>query len=70
MRDAPTPNLTSLATSVHPLAAILRNIFQISRSNISGTARRKYTKFENLIVLGIFYIFSKFYGSISLRSSV
>ena len=29
MKDALTPNLTSLATSVRPLAAILKTIFQI-----------------------------------------
>ena len=37
MKDAPIPNLTSPATSVRPLAVILKTIFQISRSYISGT---------------------------------
>ena len=60
MKDAPTPNLTSLATSVRPLAAILQTIFQFSWFNISGTARHKFTKFGEAIELNIFYIFSKF----------
>ena len=50
MKDAPIPNLTSLATSVRPPAAI----FQISRSNISGTAQHKCTKFEQAIDFSIF----------------
>ena len=55
MKDAPTPNLTSLAASVRLLAAILKTIFQISRSYISGTVRHKLTKFEQEFDFNIFY---------------
>ena len=67
---AQIPNLTSLATSVRPLAAIFKTIYQISRSNISGSARHKCTKFEQLIVLNVFYIPFKFDRYCSLRSPV
>ena len=70
MKDAQTPNLTSLASSVCPLATILKTIFQISRSNIFGTARHKYAKFEKAIIHTVFYNISKFYDCSSLRLSV
>ena len=54
MKDHPTPNWTSLATSVRPLAVILYTIFQIYRPHISVTSRHKCTKFEQLIVRDIF----------------
>ena len=67
MKDASMPNLTSLATSIRLLAAILLTIFQLSRSNISGTAKYKCTKFEQLIALNVLYIPSKFDRYYSVR---